>query len=182
MGPSGSGKSTLLNIMGLLEPASAGRVMLQDQDVSTLDDSRLAPLRCRTIGFIFQSFHLLPYLTARQNIDVALDYGGHGHRAKRSQELLDKVQMLHRADAYPATLSGGEKQRVAIARALANNPLLLLADEPTGALDSGTGNQIMDLIQGLHRQGMTVVLITHDGAIGRRAGRILALHDGQFIG
>jgi len=180
MGPSGSGKSTLLNIMGLLDGPSSGTVCIAGRDVSRVDESELARQRARSIGFIFQSFNLLSYLNVRQNIELPLLYTRYPHPSRRSQDLLAQVKLEQRAKAYPVTLSGGERQRVAIARALANQPALLLADEPTGSLDSQTGGQIMELIDQLHRSGSTVVLVTHDEKVARRGQRILVMKDGRF--
>jgi len=180
MGASGSGKSTLLNLMGLLDAASSGSVHLLGRDVSTLTDDEVAALRSRSIGFIFQSFNLLPYLTAQENVALPMGYAGRADEESASRELLRKMKMEHRITAYPSTLSGGERQRVAIARALANEPSLILADEPTGALDSKTGAQVMDLIGQLHQEGATVVLVTHDENVARRARRVVHMKDGRM--
>ena len=180
MGSSGSGKSTLLNMIGLLDRPTAGVIRLMGQDVSALDESHAARLRCRAIGFIFQNFHLLPYLTARQNVSLPMEYAGHPDPRGRALELLRRVGLSHRSDAIPATMSGGERQRVAIARALANEPAFLLADEPTGALDSRTGAAIMNLLGELHNAGSTILLITHDEAVSRRAQRVLSIRDGRL--
>jgi putative ABC transport system ATP-binding protein len=181
MGASGSGKSTLLNLLGLLDVPSAGSLQLWGKEVSGLNDDQLAPLRARSIGFIFQNFNLMPYLTVQENIELGMLYSGHANRGERSRELLVSVELQHRASAYPQTLSGGERQRVAIARALANRPALILADEPTGALDSKTGEQILSLIRQLHRQGTTVILVTHDENVARLAQRRLQMRDGRFV-
>jgi len=180
MGASGSGKSTLLNVIGLLDQPSAGRVFIRGTDASAMSDDQLAELRARSIGFIFQSFNLLSYLTAQENVELPLSYAGHFDSAPRGRDLLQKVGLSQRSGAYPTTLSGGERQRVAIARALANRPDLILADEPTGALDSKTGGQIMNLLGDLHRDGVTVVVVTHDESVARRAQRILHMKDGRF--
>lgn len=180
MGPSGSGKSTLLNLIGLLDSPSEGSIHLLGHDVSQLKEEALAALRSRSIGFIFQTFNLLPYLTARQNVALPLMYGGQAVSPETIDGLLARVKLTHRVNAYPPTLSGGEKQRVAIARALANEPTLLLADEPTGALDSRTGKQILEFLSELHAAGSTIVLITHDESIARRAQRVLVMRDGVF--
>ncbi len=181
MGPSGSGKSTLLSVMGLLDAPSQGHVRVKGQDVSLLSDNALAQMRSQTLGFVFQTFHLLPYLTVRENIELPLLYRSpHAPAAASADALLQRVRLDHRRDAYPATLSGGEKQRVAIARALINRPALLLADEPTGALDSRTGMQILELLSDLNASGMALVLITHDEKIARRAQRVMVLRDGEF--
>jgi putative ABC transport system ATP-binding protein len=180
MGASGSGKSTLLNLVGLLDKPSQGVLKLLGQDISSLAENELSQLRARSIGFIFQSFNLLPYLSAQQNVELPMGYVGRTDRHERSKKLLAQLSLSHRAEALPITLSGGEKQRVAIARALSNEPALLLADEPTGALDSKTGAQIMDLIVELNRSGSAVILVTHDEVIARRAHRLLRMRDGRF--
>lgn len=179
MGPSGSGKSTLLHLIGLLDRPTSGSLMVAGEDVSNLQDDRLAHLRARSIGFIFQSFHLVPYLTASQNVALPLQYSTI-ENPWAPAALLDRVGLTPRAHAYPATLSGGERQRVAIARALMNRPSLLLADEPTGALDTATGSQIMKLIGQLHQEGMSVLMVTHDESNARRAQRVLVMRDGRF--
>jgi ABC-type lipoprotein export system ATPase subunit len=181
MGASGSGKSTLMNLIGLLDVPSAGSLRLLGQDVSSLADDHLAILRAESIGFIFQSFNLLPYLNAQENVELPMSYA-HSRQAlhDKSRKLLETMNLSHRTRAYPMTLSGGERQRVAIARALANNPQLLLADEPTGALDSKTGVQILDLLKDLNRQGATIVVVTHDESVAKRAQRILRMRDGRF--
>jgi putative ABC transport system ATP-binding protein len=180
MGASGSGKSTLLNILGLLDLPSSGSFTLLGKEVSKLDENELAFFRARSIGFVFQSFNLLSYLTAEQNVLLPMSYTHHAHAHARGQDLLAQVNLGHRANAYPTTLSGGERQRVAIARALANEPALILADEPTGALDSKTGIQIMDMISELHRRGTTIILVTHDELIARRAQKVMRMKDGRF--
>ena len=180
MGASGSGKSTLMNLIGLLDSPSAGHIFFDGRDVSKLTEDESAQLRASSIGFIFQSFNLLPYLTACENIELGMTYGQRPNARQRALDLLSRVRLDHRAQAYPRTLSGGERQRVAIARALANEPLLILADEPTGALDSRTGVEILELIGELHRQGTTVILVTHDDAVARRAQRIVRMKDGRF--
>ena len=180
MGASGSGKSTLLNILGLLDAPSAGTVRLLGRDTAHQSDDQLAELRGKSIGFIFQSFNLIPYLNVGENIELGLLYGHASQPARRAHELLGQVHLEERAKAYPATLSGGERQRVAIARALVNAPALILADEPTGALDSTTGAQIMDLIGGFHQSGTAVVLVTHDDKIAARAQKVLQMKDGRF--
>jgi putative ABC transport system ATP-binding protein len=180
MGASGSGKSTLLNIVGLLDSPSVGGYRLLGIDVLHLSEAELASLRARSIGFVFQAFNLLPYLTVQQNVELPLSYAGHLRVSERSHPLLAQVRLSDRAQAYPTTLSGGERQRVAIARALANEPALILADEPTGSLDSKTGAQIIELIQQLHRTGSTVLLVTHDESIASRAQKVLHMKDGRF--
>jgi len=184
MGPSGSGKSTLLNLIGCLDRPTSGRYILGGQDVSNLSDAELSEVRGRRIGFVFQSFNLIPQLTALDNIEVPLFYRGmHRHeRRRRSRELADRVGLGHRARHKPMELSGGEQQRVAIARALANDPLIILADEPTGNLDSRTGQEILALFDDLTARGRTVVVVTHDESIGRRAHRIVRVADGKVVG
>lgn len=178
MGPSGSGKSTLMNIIGLLDEPTSGSYMLDGEDASRLDDVRRAALRNRTIGFVFQTFNLLPKMNALQNVELPLHYSGATDGRERARALLERVGMADRLDHLPQQLSGGQRQRVAIARALVNDPALMLADEPTGNLDSRTGREIMDLFDELHGQGRTVVLVTHDAEIAARAGRIVRLRDG----
>ena len=184
MGPSGSGKSTLLNLIGCLDRPTSGRYILGGQDVSNLSDAELSEVRGRRIGFVFQTFNLIPQLTALDNIEVPLFYRGmHRHeRRRRSRELADRVGLGHRAQHKPMELSGGEQQRVAVARALANDPLIILADEPTGNLDSRTGQEILALFDDLTARGRTVVVVTHDESIGRRAHRIVRVADGKVVG
>ena len=180
MGASGSGKSTLLNILGCLDRPTEGEYLLAGDDVSRLPDDRLSLLRNERIGFIFQSFNLIPQLTVLENVEVPLLYsrGRFKDRRKRCAEYLEAVGLSHRLHHRPAQLSGGECQRVAIARALVNDPAMLLADEPTGNLDSKTGREILDLIGELHRQGRTVLVITHDREVASRAQRRIGIRDG----
>lgn len=178
MGPSGSGKSTLMNIIGLLDEPTSGRYVLDGDDASRLDDVRRAALRNRTIGFVFQTFNLLPKMNALQNVELPLHYSGTTDGRERARALLERAGMSDRLDHLPPQFSGGQRQRVAIARALVNDPALMLADEPTGNLDSHTGREIMDLFDELHGQGRTVVLVTHDAEIAARAGRIVRPRDG----
>ncbi len=181
MGASGSGKSTLMNLIGLLDVPSAGSLTLLGKEVSGLTEDHLATFRAESIGFIFQSFNLLPYLSAQENVELPMTYAHERQpRSERSRQLLADMNLSHRIKAYPGTLSGGERQRVAIARSLANHPKLLLADEPTGALDSQTGIQIMNLLGTLHQKGATIVVVTHDEAIAKRAERILKMKDGRL--
>jgi putative ABC transport system ATP-binding protein len=181
VGPSGSGKSTLLQILGCLDVPSSGRYRLNGSDVSSLDDDALSRLRNEYIGFVFQSFNLIPRTTARENVETPLLYGAPGNGADaRVDEVLGRVGMLHRAKHYPEALSGGEQQRVAIARAIVNRPKLLIADEPTGNLDQQTGAEIMRLFGELHRDGLTVVLVTHDPQVATAAGRVVSLVDGML--
>jgi putative ABC transport system ATP-binding protein len=181
MGPSGSGKTTLLEILGCLSRPSSGRFLFGGRDVERVDPDGLARLRGEEIGFVFQSFNLLPRLSAAENAELPLSYRGVSRRERRRRglEALERVGLEARAHHLPNELSGGERQRVAIARALVNRPSLLLADEPTGNLDSATGEEILALLQGLHADGTTLVIVTHDAGIGTRAGRRLGIRDGR---
>jgi putative ABC transport system ATP-binding protein len=181
MGPSGSGKSTLLSILGCLDRPTSGEYLLDGEPVSSLDDDRLSLLRNRHIGFVFQSFHLLPQLTVAENVETPLLYGHvppHEWRA-RALAKLARVGLAERATHRPSELSGGEAQRAAIARALVTEPRLLLADEPTGNLDSVTGEEIARLLDELHAEGRTIILVTHNEALARRAERMVRLRDGR---
>jgi putative ABC transport system ATP-binding protein len=182
MGPSGSGKSTLLSILGCLDRPTAGEYRLFGEDVSALEDERLSRTRNRRIGFVFQSFHLIPQLSVAENVETPLLYGDTPEAEWREKALrcLERVGLSHRADHRPSELSGGEAQRAAIARALVTEPALLLADEPTGNLDSHTGDEVAGLLDALHEDGVTVVLVTHNEALGRGAERILRLRDGRI--
>ncbi|MCR5745924.1 MAG: ABC transporter ATP-binding protein [Bacteroidales bacterium] len=182
MGPSGSGKSTLMNVLGCLDVPTSGRYLLEGEDVCRLDDDRLSAFRGRTIGFIFQSFNLLPRLTSLENVALPLQYAGVGkeERLARAGEALRLVGLEERRTHRPDALSGGQRQRVAIARALVTHPSLILADEPTGNLDSATSDGIMQLFDDIHRQGNTVILVTHDPGIARHAERIVYLRDGKI--
>ena len=182
-GPSGSGKTTMLQLLGALDRASSGTVMFEGRDLARLGDRELAELRLRRIGFVFQQFNLIPTLTALQNVEAALAPAGvkSAEAIERATELLGRVGLAERLGHLPSQLSGGEQQRVAIARALANRPDVLLADEPTGNLDSTTGEELMELLGGLHRDGgLSLVLITHDEAIAARAGRVIRMRDGRI--
>jgi putative ABC transport system ATP-binding protein len=185
MGPSGSGKSTLLNMIGALDRPTKGKVLLNGVDLSKLNDNKLADLRSKEIGFIFQFFNLIPRMDAQGNIELPMAIRGlsRSKRAERSLELLELVGLAERADHKPSQLSGGEQQRVAIARALANEPDLILADELTGNLDSTTGSAIMNLLKKLnHEEGKTFILITHDPAVGQTTDRLVQLRDGEIVG
>lgn len=180
MGPSGSGKSTMMNMIGCLDTPTSGSYMLNGTDVSTLDDNQLAAIRNKEIGFVFQTFNLLPRSTALANVELPLIYAGmkSTERRLRAIDTLTKVGLADRMDHKPNELSGGQRQRVAVARALVNNPSILLADEPTGNLDSKTGTEIMELFADLHRQGNTIVLVTHEEEIAVHAQRVIRLRDG----
>ena len=182
MGPSGSGKSTLLNILGLLDTPTAGRYLLDGENTSEMDDEELAETRQRQIGFVFQSFHLVPRLSAFENVELPMVLGGDqpGIRRERGEAALKRVGLEHRIDHRPNQLSGGERQRVAIARAIVMQPKLLLADEPTGNLDSQSGKEIVQLMEDLNGQGLTLLVVTHDRAVGERAGRQLKFRDGRL--
>ena len=183
MGPSGSGKSTLLNVLGLLDRPDEGQYWLGGQDIATLSEPALAQLRGHRIGFVFQSFHLIPRLTARENVELPLMLCGvlPAERHRRSQQLLGELGLDNRADHRPAELSGGQRQRVAIARAMAMAPRLILADEPTGNLDSRSGEEVITLLEGLNReQGITLMVVTHDPRLGERAGRRISMDDGRI--
>ncbi len=182
VGPSGSGKTTLLQLLGAMDRPTGGAVLLEGRDLARLGDGELAKIRLQTVGFVFQQFNLIPTLTAAQNVEVALAprrLRGWARR-KRATELLEAVGLAPRANHLPAQLSGGEQQRVAIARALANEPTLLLADEPTGNLDSKTGEEIVDLLRTISAErGTTVIIVTHDEKIASRADRIVRMKDGR---
>ena len=183
MGASGSGKSTLMNILGCLEPASEGHYYFDGRDVTALTDDERTDLRNFRIGFVFQQFNLLSRLSALENVMLPMVYAGYSRSERREQalRLLDAVGLADRRHHLPRQLSGGQQQRVAIARALVNQPEVLLADEPTGALDSRTGRDVMDLISGLHQKGLTIVLVTHDPSVAERTERIVRIEDGRLL-
>ncbi len=183
MGPSGSGKSTLMNLIGCLDTPSSGTYVLNKREVSQLDDNELAKIRNQEIGFIFQTFNLLARTTALQNVELPLIYAGvgRGDRRQRAAAALEAVGLGDRTNHRPNEMSGGQRQRVAIARALVNNPSILLADEPTGNLDSKTGDEIMDLFDALWTKGNTIILVTHEEYIAERAHRIVRLRDGKIV-
>jgi putative ABC transport system ATP-binding protein len=180
VGPSGSGKSTLLGLIAGLDAPSTGQILIDGVEITGLDEDSLARLRGSRIGFVFQFFHLLPSLTALENVQIPLELAGQRHARRRAAALLADVGMSERTHHYPSQLSGGEQQRVAIARALANDPPVLLADEPTGNLDSANGHHVMDLLAEVNRgRGTTIVLVTHDAELAARADVILTLRDGR---
>ncbi len=183
MGTSGSGKSTMMNLVGLLDRPDEGAVRIDGVAVSGLSDRALSAIRNQKLGFVFQSFHLLPRLTAVENVEVPMTYAGVPVRERRARalEALAQVGLKDRVHHTPTQLSGGQQQRVAIARALVNRPRLLLADEPTGALDTETTRQILELVDGLHRDGLTVVLVTHEPDVARRAERVISMRDGRIV-
>lgn len=183
IGPSGSGKSTLMNMLGCLDIANEGDYFLDGQEVRKLSDNRLAQIRNEKIGFIFQNFNLLPKLSAVENVELPLIYRGVSHRERRevARNALIRVGLEERIDHRPSELSGGQQQRVAIARALAGTPPILLADEPTGALDSRTGKEVLQMIKELNEQGHTIILITHDLEIAEQAKRIIRIQDGSLV-
>jgi putative ABC transport system ATP-binding protein len=181
MGPSGSGKSTLMNIIGCLDRPSSGSYRLDGREIARMGDTELAGIRNRSIGFVFQQFNLLPRSTALRNVMLPLVYAGATNREKRARAVLDRVGLSDRTHHLPNQLSGGQQQRVAIARALINNPQILMADEPTGALDTKTGEEIMVLFKELHSSGKTVVLVTHEESIAAHCERIVRLRDGVIV-
>ena len=183
MGPSGSGKSTLLNVLGLLDAPDAGEYWLKDEATSTLNEVRRAELRSRWIGFVFQSYHLIPRLTALENIELPMLLAGiePAERSRRSAALVERLGLGNRVQHRPAELSGGQRQRVAIARAMVMQPSLLLADEPTGNLDSRSGAEVVSLLEELNQEGLTLVVVTHDPALGERAHRQIFMRDGKIV-
>ena len=182
IGPSGSGKSTLMNLIGCLDTPTSGKLLIDGREVESLTANELADLRLEKIGFVFQNFQLLGGQTALENVELPLTYANipRKERRQRAEEALARVGLHDRMDFFPNQLSGGQKQRVAIARALVNNPSIVLADEPTGALDSRTGEQVMELFEELNREGVTVLIITHDRGIASRAGKKVEIRDGKL--
>ena len=181
MGPSGSGKSTLMNLLGCLDLPTTGNYNLVDLKISQLKPNQLAEVRNKKIGFVFQSFNLLPRMTALENTELPLLYGKISNSSNIAMQALERVGLKHRANHKPTELSGGEKQRVAIARALVNQPAIILADEPTGNLDSATGQEIMDLFHDLNKDGVTLILVTHEKEIAQQAKRIINMKDGEIV-
>ena len=182
MGPSGSGKTTLMNIVGCLDQATSGSFLLDGEDISKCSDNQMSDIRLKKIGFVFQSFQLLPRQSALDNVALPLCYAGIGkkERRERAAAALERVGLEDRMDFKPNQLSGGQKQRVAIARAIVNHPRILLADEPTGALDSKSGEQVMELFESLHKEGVSILMITHDPGIASFAERIVEIRDGRL--
>jgi putative ABC transport system ATP-binding protein len=183
MGPSGSGKSTLLGLLAGLDTPSSGQVILDGEDISRLGEDQMALLRGRKVGFVFQSYQLVPTLTAEENVLLPLELAGDGYAgAARAQELLEQVGLWDRRDHYPVQLSGGEQQRVALARAFVGHPPIVFADEPTGNLDSANGQHVLEMLVAMNRrEGTTLVLVTHDRELATRADRLITLHDGQVV-
>ena len=181
IGPSGCGKSTLLNIVGCLDRPTGGHYFLEGRDVAELDDDELAAVRNRHIGFVFQSFNLLPRMTAVENVELPLLYASVKDSKSRAESALERVGLAARARHLPAEMSGGQRQRVAIARALVTNPSILLCDEPTGALDSKTGRDVLDLLLSLNADGSTLIVVTHDLAVARSLSRVISMRDGHIV-
>jgi putative ABC transport system ATP-binding protein len=181
MGPSGSGKSTLMNILGCLDKVTSGSYKLNGEEITELDDNSLAAFRSKTIGFVFQMFNLLPRTSALENVELPLIYAGIPNRRDRAMEALERVGLGDRFKHKPNELSGGQQQRVAIARAIVHNPDIILADEPTGNLDSASGNEIMRIFKSLNDEGQSVIVVTHDDDVGRMTNRILRFRDGKLV-
>jgi putative ABC transport system ATP-binding protein len=180
IGPSGSGKSTLMNLIGCLDRPTTGKLYIDDTDVYKLPENELARIRREKIGFIFQKYNLIPTLTALENVTLSMGFAGVDTKTRnsRAKELLDMVGLSHRVNHKPSEMSGGEQQRVAISRALGNNPTIILGDEPTGNVDSKSGNKIMDILENINNQGETVIVVTHDPKVAKRARRVLRIEDG----
>ncbi|MEM2089478.1 MAG: ABC transporter ATP-binding protein [Candidatus Pacearchaeota archaeon] len=183
MGPSGSGKSTLMNLIGALDVPTAGKIFFKDKNIASISESALAKLRGKRIGFVFQQFNLIPTLTAKENVMLPMIFQGipAEEREKKAENLLEKVGLSKRANHKPKELSGGEQQRVAIARALANDPEIILADEPTGNLDSKTGKEILEILKKLNEEGKTIIIVTHDSNIAKSAKKIIYIKDGKVV-
>jgi putative ABC transport system ATP-binding protein len=183
LGPSGSGKSTLMNIMGLLDRPSSGALLLDGTDCARLGQNQVARIRNRSIGLVFQAYHLLARQTVLDNVELPLLYAGvsRRERRRRAERALEQVRLGHRISHFPALLSGGEQQRAAIARAIVTSPAIVLADEPTGALDSVTGEEILNVLLGLNREGRSVIMVTHDQQLAKSASRIVTMRDGQVV-
>ena len=181
IGPSGSGKSTLMNLLGCLDKPTKGKIFIDGRDVSTLNETELARIRREKIGFIFQKYNLIPTLNALENVELAMGFAGVDAqtRTKKAQQLLEMVELSKRLTHKPSEMSGGEQQRVAIARALANNPSIILADEPTGNIDSKSGDNIMRILENVNKKGETIIVVTHNLAIAQRAKRVLQIQDGE---
>ncbi|MFO7676890.1 MAG: ABC transporter ATP-binding protein [Thermoplasmatota archaeon] len=180
VGPSGSGKSTFMNLIGCLDLPTSGHIFIDGIDISQLTENQLSSIRREKIGFIFQKYNLITTLTARENVELSMSFAGvnHNNRKQKAEELLSMVNLSHRLTHKPSELSGGEQQRVAIARALANDPSIILADEPTGNVDTKGGNKIMDILEEINSQGETIIVVTHDTNVAKRAQRILQITDG----
>lgn len=181
MGPSGSGKSTMLHLLGALDKPSEGSVHIDGTDITSMNDNQLASIRGKKIGFIFQSFNLVPRLSSLENVMLPMWFADTGGRKEKAEKLLEKVGLSHRKNNLPSQLSGGERQRVAIARSLANDPKIIVADEPTGNLDSKRGSEILDILTEIHEEGGTLIIVTHDTRIAKKAERRIMMMDGRIV-